>query len=128
MMKSIIIDTNFLMIPSVFGVDIFSEIERICDFPYQIIVLKGTIDELNNILKNEKGKDKEAARLALQLINKKNLYTPANSTEDRVDDIIFDMADSDTIVATQDSELKKRLKAKNIKLIILRKKSYLKLI
>ncbi|MBW2991754.1 hypothetical protein KY345_00870 [Candidatus Woesearchaeota archaeon] len=31
-MRKIILDTNFLLIPGQFKIDIFSEIRRICDF------------------------------------------------------------------------------------------------
>ena len=41
----IILDTNFLMIPSMFKVDIFSEIERICDFKYELCIVDKTLDE-----------------------------------------------------------------------------------
>ena len=45
-MAKIILDTNFLMIPAQFNVDIFSEIHRICDFKYELYIIDKTIDEL----------------------------------------------------------------------------------
>ena len=45
-MKKIILDTNFLLIPAQFNVDIFSEIERICDFQYQLCIVDKTLSEL----------------------------------------------------------------------------------
>jgi rRNA-processing protein FCF1 len=70
-MIKIILDTNFLMAISQFKIDIFEEIRRISDFKYQICILDKTIDELNNIIRTQKGKNKLAANLALQ-INKKH--------------------------------------------------------
>ena len=47
-MKKIILDTNFLLIPAQFKVDIFDEIDRIMIEKYQLFVLDKTIDELKN--------------------------------------------------------------------------------
>jgi len=123
----IILDTNFLLIPAQFKVDIFSEIERICDFPFKIYILEQSVGELNKVKEEQTGKNKAAAKLALQLVKQKGLNTIKNSKKDSVDNILVDIADKDIIIATQDIELKKRLKAKNIKIITLRSKKYLKL-
>ncbi len=130
-MKRIFLDTNFLLIPFVYKVDIFSEIKRIMDEPYKICILDMTIDELNKIIAEQSGKDKEAAKMALQLIEKmnitiievkeQNLYMNLNSKEPIVDDILVKLADENTIIATQDKLLKKRLN----KVIVLRSKKRL---
>ena len=123
-MKKIILDTNFLLIPGQNKVDIFAEIDRICLFKYQIVVLDRTIDELNT-LKLDKGKTGQYAKLALSLIKNKKPKI-LKTKPGHVDDIIVELADKDTIVATQDQNLKKRLKATS--LIVLRAKKYLTLI
>ncbi|MBN2423352.1 hypothetical protein JXB41_09075 [Candidatus Woesearchaeota archaeon] len=141
-MKTIILDTNFLLIPYTFKVDIFSEIDRIMDTLYEIYVLKGTVKELENIIEKQRGKHKYAAGMALELIKKKkvnilcsplkkqkSLYMADNSQKHiEVDEIILNIADKNTIIATQDKELKQKLKKKNINLIVLRNKKYLELI
>ncbi len=126
-MKRIILDTNFLLIPYIFNVDIFSEIARIVDFPYRLCVMHGTIAELEKIIDEQKGKHARAASLALQFIKQKSLYILTNSSEDSVDDAILAAGDGNTIVATQDKELQMKLKKKKINLIILRNKSHLEL-
>ncbi|HLD88676.1 MAG TPA: hypothetical protein VI894_00570 [Candidatus Nanoarchaeia archaeon] len=132
-MKKIIIDTNFLMIPAQFKVDIFSEIRRICDFPYELHVLDKTIDELETIrVKSSRAslKDKKAAGLALKLIETKDINVmPTETYKIDVDSIILDMADpKNWIVATQDAELKKRLRLKKVKTITLRKRQKLEIV
>jgi uncharacterized protein len=131
-MEEIYLDTNFLLIPIQFKVDIFEEIERICHFPKKICVLKESIDELNKIVLTQKGLDKAAARIALQIIDKKvkqkSLNITAFSKELKVDDILVELAKSGAIIATQDKELKKRIKEKDGKIIILKSKGYLQLI
>ena len=69
-MKRIVLDTNFLLAVSQFHIDIFSELERILDFPYKIYVVDKTIDELNKVLESG-GKGKSAAKLALDIIKGK---------------------------------------------------------
>ena len=127
---NILLDTNFLLIPAQFKVDIFSEIDRIADFRYKVIVLDKTIDELKKIIKEQKGKNKRAASLALQLLKTKHIKTlNTQKLYKPVDEIILNLAKkSFSIVATQDKALKTRLKAKGVKLIVLRQKKYLKIL
>jgi len=119
-MKRIILDTNFLLAISQFHVDIFSELEKICDFPYTLHILDKTIDELNNIIKTPGKKDKEAAKLALMLIEGR--IEVIKGEGNYVDDILVKMADDNTIIATQDKELKKRIKTR---IIVIKQKKYL---
>ena len=72
-MQKIIIDTNALMAITQFRVDIFAELERTLDMPFQFEVLSGTIDELHKISLQQTGKYKLAAQLALDLISSKKI-------------------------------------------------------
>ena len=102
----IILDTNFLLIPYQFKVDIFAEIDRIIPEKHEILILDKTLDELNKIIKEQKGKHKLAAVLALQLVKAKQLNIIKTKGE-HVDDILVDL--KGYTIATQDIELKKRL-------------------
>lgn len=126
-MKRIIIDTNFLIIPIQFRVDIFSEIGRICNFNYKIFIFDKSIGELENIIRKQSQKHKKAAEFALKLIRLKNI-SMIKSDEKDVDSLILENLDNDTIVATQDIGLRKKLLEKGASLIILRQKKYLQLI
>ena len=125
-MKKIIIDTNFLMIPIQFRVDIFSEIDRICNFNYKLYIFDKSIDELKNIVKKQAVKNRKAAQFALKLIKLKNIGI-IKSERENVDALILSNLGKDTIVATQDMLLKKKLLEKGASLIILRQKKYLQL-
>ena len=122
-MKTILLDTNFCMIPFQFNIDIFTEIHRICDFPYQIVVLETTIKELDKIMKEQKGKHKLDAKLAKLLIETKNVKVI--KAEGKVDDALASMDPQTTIIATQDAGLARRFKAKKGKVITMRQKKYL---
>ena len=126
-MKEVILDTNFLMAVSQFKVDVFSEIRRICDFPYELFIIDKTIDELKSIIEKQSGKNKAAAKLALTIIKTKKIKK-IKTKQGTVDELILKIADKNTVVATQDMELKRRLKAKGIPLIVLRQKRHLILV
>ncbi|MBU0627563.1 MAG: hypothetical protein KKC75_00090 [Nanoarchaeota archaeon] len=123
-MKKIILDTNFLLIPVQFKVDIFSEIERVCLFRYKLYVVDKTIDELNKVIEKGNMKNKLAAKVALALIRQKKIDI-IKTGEGKVDDLIVGLLDKDYILATQDAELRKRALKKGNKVIFLRVKNYL---
>lgn len=128
-MKHIILDTNFLLIPAQFKVDIFSEIERVMEEPYDVCIVDKTIDELKSLKIKASGKDKRAADLALQLIKAKKVRHLKTEKNLNTDKLIVKLAKSpDYIVATQDMDLKRILKENKVQIIILRQKKHLKLI
>tara|TARA_Y100000310_G_scaffold345727_1_gene468909 strand:+ start:16581 stop:16964 length:384 start_codon:yes stop_codon:yes gene_type:complete len=126
-MKKIILDTNFLLIPSQFKVDIFEEIKRIMTSPYKLYIIDKTLDELENIIKLQPIKQRIHAKIAKQLIK---VYKPIiikTKKNKNVDNLIINIVTKDHIVATQDMELKRFLKEKKIPLIFLRQKQFLQL-
>jgi len=122
----VIIDTNFLLIPGTLGVDIFSQLHGI-DPSVKLFIIDKTIDELKNIKEKQK-KYKKAAEIALQLIKKKKVKAIKTEKIKNVDKIIIEKAEKNKyVVATKDRNLKKQLKAKNIPIIILRQKKYIRI-
>ncbi|MBN2459585.1 nucleotide-binding protein [Candidatus Woesearchaeota archaeon] len=127
--KKVILDTNFLLIPGQFMVDIFTEIERIMDSPFELCIIDTSIGELNKIAATGKEKDKFAAKLALALAIQKNLKTLHSfMSQKSVDDIIVSKADGNTYVATQDKALRERVKERGARIIGLRQQKYLVMI
>lgn len=108
--KKIILDTNVLMSIAEFRLDIFSEIVRISDFPYEICILEETLKELEKIIEEQKNKFKRAAKLALALIKTKDVKI-LNSDEvyQKADDILAERSRKGDLILTQDIGLKKRL-------------------
>lgn len=122
-MKKIILDTNFLLIPFQFDIDIFLEIERIADFKYELFIVDKTVDELNKIIKEQKGQNKEAAKIALALLENKKIKKLKTTEDLDVDSIL--LKQKGAIIATQDIILKRKLMKSGIKTITLRQKKYL---
>jgi uncharacterized protein len=126
-MLRVIFDTNFLMIPKQFKVDVFSEIKRLLNEPYELCIYQGTIDELLDLSKGS-GNKANAAKLALKLIKQKNLKSLPNSINEKyADNLILEGVTNKDIVCTQDQALKRLLRAKHkgIRLITLKSKKYL---
>lgn len=128
-MEKILLDTNFLLIPYQFRVDIFTQIDRISTFQYKIFILDKTLEELKNIVEKQKGKNKDAAKIALKLIAIENIGIIKTKGNEKTDDIILELSSKkDFIVATQDKDLKRRLIHHNVKVIVLRQKKILAMV
>ena len=122
-MIRIFVDTMFLMMPFQFKVDIFSELDRLFG-NYEACISSITFKELDNIeSKASKGADKSAVKAVRKLIEQKNL-TVIESNEKLVDDFLVENAEDFDFIATQDKELKKKLKNRT-KFIVLRSGKYL---
>ncbi|MBI4149533.1 hypothetical protein HY491_03735 [Candidatus Woesearchaeota archaeon] len=118
-MQRIILDTNFLLIPGQFHVDIFSELGRLFG-SYQAAVLQGSIAELQQVMQAGSGRDKRAASLALQLIKTKALKI-LKAPHLPVDELLRRKSGEGFLIATQDRALQRQLP----RCIILRNKKML---
>jgi len=128
-MEKILLDTNFLLILYQFKVDIFTQIDKISTFKYKIFILDKTLQELNKIVEEQKGKNKDAARIALKLTSIKDIEVIKTESNKNTDDTIYDIAlKDDFIVATQDKDLKRKLVNQGCKVIILKQKKILAII
>jgi len=118
----VILDTNALMTPEQFGVDIFSELQRLGFL--ECIVPKPVLRELKSLTtKAEKGRDKTSARVGLGLANQCKIM---DTTVEDADRAIEELAISQkAAVFTNDRILKKRLFSKGITVIYLRQGRYL---
>ncbi|OGI15430.1 hypothetical protein A3K63_01770 [Candidatus Micrarchaeota archaeon RBG_16_49_10] len=119
----VILDTNFLTLPAQFKVDIFGEIGMLLEGGYQLYIMEGTVAELERLAGSQK-EDAKAAKIALRMLETRGVKV-LPSKESYVDDAILEAADGETIVATNDRKLIKKLKDKSIKVIFLRGKNRL---
>lgn len=119
---TVIIDTNALMVPEQFGVDIFSELQRLGYV--QWLVPAQVQGELRSLAtKADKGRDKIAARVALGLSECCHIVGEDNFDADQA---IEELAIKEgAAVFTNDKALKKRLFSKGITVIYLRQGRYL---
>ncbi|MBS7250298.1 MAG: nucleotide-binding protein [Candidatus Freyarchaeota archaeon] len=123
----VILDTNFLMVPFEIGIDIISELDRLIKQKYEIIILKGTIDELKGLSQNPKLKIRKAAKLALEMAERYKVVEPANQNGNLDDLIVRFSKNSYCVVATNDRNLRRKLKSEGIPTIFVRQKSHLQM-
>ena len=117
----ILLDTNFLLIPAQFKIDIFEELKK---SSYKPITLDCCIFELKKLSKS-RGRKGIYARVALQLL-KKNKIRIINADEKNTDKAIIDYSTKNKYaVATNDKVLIKKLRDRGIKIVRLRQKRYL---
>jgi len=121
-MKKIILDTNFLISLCKFKVNL-EEIDEVVDEPYQLFTLGLVVDELEK-MSGLVSRDSRYAKIALSLINLKKIKI-LSSDKINTDNAIINSADQGTIVATNDIELREKLKKLGIKTIYLRAKKHL---
>jgi rRNA-processing protein FCF1 len=117
----VILDTNFLVDLARFKIDL-EEIPTLLQEPVDFIVLSSTIQELKKIEKN-KGNLGSLAKFALEIIKLKQIKVLEE--KESPDKAFLSIADKNTIIATNDSKLRKKLKKLGIKTIYLRAKKYL---
>ena len=121
--KEVVIDTNFFMVPFQFNVDIIDELEK--ELPsYKLTNPSFVINEMKGLKRNNKGKIRLNADLALKLANSSNIEIKDISLENNetVDDALLRVSE---VLATNDIELKKRAKKKGITVAYLRQKKYI---
>lgn len=104
--KEVVIDTNFFMVPFQFNVDIIDELEKALP-SYKLTTPIFVINELKGLKRNNKGKIRLNADLALKLANSSNIEIKDISLENNetVDDALLRVSE---VLATNDIELKKR--------------------
>jgi len=123
MKTKILLDTNFLMIPGQFRVDIYEQLRDLG--PSDLYVTNLSVRELERLASGH-GKDASNARVALILLKKGGVnIIPAGKTRN-TDEAIRRIAKREgMIVCTADKALKASLKRRGIRVIVLRQKKYL---
>ncbi|KPU62920.1 nucleotide-binding protein [Thermococcus sp. EP1] len=122
-------DTNFLLVPGQFGVDIVGELQRILDVNFEIAIPNVVLNELDLIERKVKGRDLMAVRMAKKLAEKFITLEIGRFGEKPIDQQILEFALNmpNVIVCTNDKALKKRLRENGIPVIYLRQKKILEL-
>jgi uncharacterized protein len=113
-MKKILLDTNFLLVPIQFKIDIFHDLKA------ELFTLDSCIDELQKIAE-KKSLGGQEARAALAMLAGEKIKT-IPSKEKTVDKAILAAAGDFQFVATNDRELISLLKAKGVRIIRVRQK------
>ena len=129
-------DTNALLIPGTFGIDIYEELE---DMGYLEIIIPESVMEELNALRNsesEKGRTKRAAQIGYQLVlqhlqlangrSRVVIERKGRGSDRDTDSEIISLAKMrDAAVLTNDAELRRKLRREGIPTVFLRGKNRL---
>ena len=116
-MRAVVLDTNALMMPYQFDINIEKELTRLLGV-CRIIVPRSVVEEIER-LAEKGGEVGRAAQLALNIIKKRSFRVV--ETESRGDDGVIEIAiKMQASILTNDKELKKRAKELRLSVIYLR--------
>lgn len=142
-MNLVILDANFLMVPSQFGVDVYEELRMRLTGKLQLIIVPEVLDELSNKMDGHAStKFQRNVKMAFQLLKHQQQQYPecfvtlpeGNTLNAPVDDYLILKAlqyssnrDDRIYIATNDKELRKKSSQKGIRVIYLRQKKLLEI-
>jgi len=122
----ILMDTNFLMVPIRFGVDYQAEIERIIEASFILVTIPAVVEELKQLRMSVKVGELKEIDFALALAEKITVIDEILAPGEKVDDQLIRVAKREgCVVATTDSELRRRLRSTGLPVIFLRQARYL---
>ena len=123
-----ILDSNFLLVPSQFRLDIFEELTALLGHRIDPVILSPTYEELVKMADRGAPKIRRYASLALVLTKKCCLIPVERHAGESTDDVITRIAaEWKTPVATNDRGLRRRLRDVGVAVIYLRQKSRLEI-
>jgi rRNA-processing protein FCF1 len=124
----VIIDANFLFLPIKFHIDIFEELQKVLNREFCPVILSSTYSEVKKLIERGPPKIKREANFALNIAKDFFLIEVSPNSNEKNDDVIVRMAKKwNCPVATNDIELKRKLRNDLIPVIYLREKSYLEM-
>lgn len=115
-MKKVVLDTNFLIAKFQFKIDILNEIREILGNA-EFVVMEQCYNELKKLSEKD-----IYAKMALGIAKGKDIKIIKGEKGNADNAIISWAAKNNAYVATQDSELRKRLKKRNIPIILIRQR------
>jgi hypothetical protein len=124
----VILDSNFLFIPSEFRLDIFEELESLLGQNVDLILLSVTYQEIRRLSEEGSPKTRRQASLALELVERCCVVQVERGLEETCDDVIVRVArEWKSPVATNDRALRRRLRSEGVPVVFLRQRHRLEL-
>jgi len=122
-MVKVVLDTNVLLVPFQFHVDVFTEIDRLMEGRAEPVLLSPCVEELKALAAGS-GRDARAAKAALDMVERLKLnHTKAGGPAD--DAIVEYALNEKAAVCTNDKELRDKLREHGVRTIGLRDNSHL---
>jgi rRNA-processing protein FCF1 len=142
-MNCVLLDANFLLIPSQFQVDVYEELRMLLPGKMKLIIVPEVLEEIQCKSKqNTSTKFQRNVKMALQVLKLQQMHFPEyfitiqreNKINLPVDDYLITIAQkyasnptNRTYIATNDKELREKAFQKGIRVVYLRQKKYLEI-
>jgi rRNA-processing protein FCF1 len=127
--KTVLLDTNFLLAPHRFHVDIFSETEATLKDKVEFVVTSTVIDEINRLIQKSNPKFQKELRFAKTIAKQCKILDVVLEPGESVDDNILRVAiENQYIVATSDIIFRRKLRKAGVRTLVLRQKRYIELL
>jgi rRNA-processing protein FCF1 len=124
MPTKILVDTNFLLVPVRFKVDIFTESQNAVNDLVDFYVSSRVLNEIQILKDKSKGSFVRELKLAEKLAE--NCLVIEDLSKTRVDQSLIDLAiEEGMVIGTTDTEVRKNARKAGVKVVYLRQKSYL---
>jgi rRNA-processing protein FCF1 len=124
--RGVILDSNFLFMPLRFGVDIFGELEGLLGPSVVCLVPAVVLAELEVLRDSASPSFLREIDFALELAARCRVLEGDRLEGESVDDLILRLAmDGGYLVATNDSELRRRLRVEGVSVVFLRQRAFL---
>ena len=123
----VLLDTNALMIPVQFGIDLFGNLREILG-SFEPVTVPGVVSELKGISRG-RGTDSAAARVGLMIAEQCTLVdTDVRRDLDADEQIVQYAAATGSVVVTNDQELRKTLHRRGVDVISMRNRKQMQLL
>ncbi len=124
--RGVILDSNFLFVPLRFGVDIFSEVERLLGPSVVCLVPVAVLAELGLLRDGASPSLVGEIDFALELAGRCRVLEGDRLAGESVDDLILRLAvGGGFLVATNDGGLRRRLRGEGVAVVFLRQRAFL---
>ncbi len=122
----VLLDTNFLMLPVRFGIDIRSELGRIIEASFSLATTPAVLDELRRLKANVKTRESKNIDFGLAMAESMEKLDDTLRPEEDVDDQLVRLSEREgLVVATTDAELRRRIRREGHPVVFMRQRRYL---
>jgi rRNA-processing protein FCF1 len=124
----VILDSNALFVPLQFKIDVFSELERLLNRNFELILLSPVKRELKALAEKGSPKMRKNACYALKIAERCKYVEVEDLASALTDDVIVKIAKEwGSPVFTNDKQLRKKLRDISVPVIYVRQKSHLEI-
>ena len=124
----VLLDSNFILVPLTLGIDIFQEIPRLMSRPIELVLLDAVRRELEELARSSGPKLRRQISSSLQSAESGCRVVGASSVGKSVDDLLVRVAlENHCLVATNDRDLKRKLRRLGVPVIFVRQSSRLEI-